>query len=213
MNEADIHVFHDAEEGVGEPRPHPWQGSIHDPNAKFVDFLKRPDLVRISLEDFLPYAAQPAIDRFFRLVEWMNGPGTIWETTESYLWPPASPHTNRVFSQYPVICSARMVFFTRDHLWQCRNADWAFRNLLDRLRNRKPTPPNACIGVFTVPTLFASLSTDGGKTAPECKALGARCYGFGNTDNEAFDSVGLEVDALREVVERMAEMISLALRR
>jgi hypothetical protein len=73
-----MHAFHDAQEGVGEPRPHPWQASMYDRSAKFVDFLKRPDLIRSSLEDFLPYAAQPAIDRFFQLVEWMNGPDTVW---------------------------------------------------------------------------------------------------------------------------------------
>jgi hypothetical protein len=202
-----MNAFHDKKEGIGETRPHPWQRSLHDPNAKFADFLKRPDLVRTSLEDFVPYAAQPAIDRFFQLVEWMNGPDTLWETTESYLWPPLSPHTNQFFALYPVICSARLVFFNRNHLWQCRNAEWAFTDFLARLSKRQSPPPNACVGVFMLPTLFLSLSDDGGKTAPECKALGVRCYGFGSTENEAFDAVGVGVDAVREVAQDLAEMI------
>jgi hypothetical protein len=204
-----MHAFHDQQEGVGEARTHPWQGSIHDPGAKFVDFLKQPELVRSSLEDFLPYAAQPAIDRFFGLVEWMNGPDAPWETTECYLWPAASSHGNRLFAQYPIICSARLVFFNRNHQWQCRHGDFAFENLLARLQHREPVHPNACVGVFTVPTLFLSLSDDGGKTAPECKALGVRCYGFGITENAAFDALGLGVDAVRDVTQRTAEMMRL----
>lgn len=210
MRKADMHAFHDHQEGVGEARPHPWQGSLHDPRAKFTDFLAHPELVRSSLEDFIPYAAQPAIDRFFSLVEWMSGPDAPWETTESYLWPPAAPHSNRFFAQYKIICSARLVFFNRDHHWQCRHGDWAFQNLLARLQHREPVHPNSCVGVFTMPTLFVSLSDDGGKTAPECKALGVRCYGFGNSENEAFDGVGLGVDAVREVTQGMAEMMKLS---
>jgi hypothetical protein len=207
MKETEMHAFHDAQEGVGEPRPHPWQGSLHDPNAKFVDFLKRPDLVRSSLEDFIPYASQPAIDRFFSLVEWMNGPDTVWETTESYLWPAAAPHSNRFFANYPIICSVRLVFFNRNHLWQCRQAEWTFGQLLNGLQRREPVHPNACVGVFTVPTLFLSLSNDGGKSALECKAIGVRCYGFGTSESQAFDGVGLGVDAVREVAEGMTKMM------
>lgn len=204
-----MRAFHDAEEGRGEPRTHPWQGSLRDPNAKFIDFLEHPELVRTSLEDFVPYAAQPAIDRFFSLIEWMSCPNNIWETTESYLWPPASPHKNQFFKQYPIICSARLAFFNREHSWQCRHAMWAFESLLAGLQRRQPTPPNACVGVFTLPTLFLSLSDDGGASAPECKALGVRCYGFGTTNDNAFDAIGLGIDAVREVTEGMAKLINL----
>ena len=58
-----------------------------------------------------------------------------------------------------------------------------------------------------MPTLFVSLSTDGGKTAPECRALGVRCYGFGTGENQSFDAVGLGVDAVRKIAEDIAEMI------
>ncbi|PZR74082.1 MAG: hypothetical protein DLM73_08970 [Chthoniobacterales bacterium] len=203
-----MRAFHDKAEGeIGAARMHPWGGSLHDPNAKFVDFLKRPDLVRSSLEDFIPYAAVPAIDRFFSLIEWMNGADTVWETTESYLWPPAAPQSNRSFAQYRIVCSARLVFFHRDHLWQLRHGDWAFTSLLRRLERREPVVPNACVGVFIAPTLFVSLSEDGGRTAPEAKVLGVRCYGFGNSEKEAFEGVGFGVDAVRSLTADMAEFM------
>ena len=201
-----MHAFHDAEEGIGEPRPHPWQGSAYDPNARFVDFLRYPELIRTSLEDFLPYSDRPAIERFFQLLEWMQSPSTIWETTESKFWP-VSTQSNRSFAQYRLICSGRLVFFCRDYLWQCKNSHWAFTQLLKRLKDYAPVAANACVGVFTVPTLFVSLSEDGGVTAPECKALGIRCYGFGNSEDEAFDGFGAGVDAVRSCIENMAEMI------
>ncbi|MGI8481626.1 MAG: hypothetical protein ACR2MF_06130 [Chthoniobacterales bacterium] len=205
-----MHAFHDVEEGIGEPRPHPWAVSAHDPNAKFVDFLKCPDLVRTSLEDFIPYAHRPAVERFFQMVEWMRGPKTIWETTESCFWPPSSPHTNNFFSQYPIICSGRLVFFSRHHLWQCRHSEWAFNNLVAKLGKQQPTPPNACIGVFMFPISFRSLSTNGGQTARECKALGVRCYGFGINEDEAFSGFGLGVDAVQEAAKGIADMLILS---
>lgn len=201
-----MHAFHDAEEAKGESRPHPWKVSAHDPNAKFFDCLKRPDLVRTSLEDFIPYAHQPAIERFFEMVEWMCGPETLWETTESKFWPP-STHSNRFFSQYPITCSGRLVFFCRDHSWQCRHSAWAFDNLLKRLVQREPTPPNACVGVFMFPIQFLSLSEDCCQTAPECRALGVRCYGFGRNDDEVFNAFGFGVDAVRDCSQGLAEMI------
>jgi hypothetical protein len=201
-----MHAFHDLQEEVGEPRLHPWDRSASDPNARFVNFRNHPELVRTSLEDFVPYAHQPAIDRFFELVEWMNSSESIWETTESKFWR-VSTHTNRFFSPYRLTCSGRLVFFCRDHLWQCTRSEWAFTNLLARLENRQPTPLNACVGVFTMPTLFLSLSDDGGRTAPECKALGVRCYGFGNTEDEAFQGFGSGVHAVRDSSHQMSAMI------
>jgi len=201
-----MHVFHDPGEGKGEPRLHPWGVSAHDPDAKFVDFLKCPDLIRTSLEDFIPYAHQPAIERFFELIEWMRGSETIWETTESKFWP-ISTHTNRFFAQYPLTCSGRLVFFCRNHSWQCRHATWLFENFLQRLVRRQPTSPNACVGAFMFPIQFLLLSGDGGQTAPECRALGVRCYGFGRNEDEAFKGFGLGVDAVRDSAQSLAEMM------
>jgi len=201
-----MRAFHDEQEGKGEPRTHPWKGSIFDPSAKFIDCLKEPELIRPGLEDFAPYVEQPAIERFFRLIELMCSANNIWETTESYLWPPVSPHSKPVLLAILAHLFCAACVFNRVHAWQCRYGHWAFENLLAGLQQREPTPPNACVGVFTVPTLFLSLAGDG-KPAPVCKALGIRCYGFGANDDEAFDAVGLGVDAVREVTHGMAKMI------
>lgn len=207
MAHTEMHAYHDRREGIGEARRHPWTLSVHDPNARFADFRAQPHAVRTSLEDFAPYAHQPAVDRFYQLVEWMNGSDTIWETTESKFWP-LSTHTNKFFSGYNVTCSGRLVFFCRDYRWQCRHSDWAFGNLLAQLVNRQPTVANSCVGVFAVTTLFSGLSDDGGQTAPECQALGVRCYGFGNSEDEAFDGFGAGVDGVRAITESLANMIT-----
>jgi hypothetical protein len=65
------------------------------------------------------------------------------------------------------------------------------------------------VGVFTFPTLFLALSDDGGLTAPECRALGVRFYGFGDTDNEAFDGFGVGVQAVQDVTKRIGDLIML----
>jgi len=172
----------------------------------FVDFLKHPELIRTSLEDFIPFKNQLAVERFFELVEWMLNDDSPWETTESKFWSPVR-NTGPAFPDYSVICSGRLVFFCRNHLWQSRHSDWLFSRLLEGLLRHKPVVPNACVGVFTVPTLFVSLSQDQGKTAPLCAALGVRCYGFGNTEDEAFDGFGSGVDAVRTCTQQIGEML------
>jgi hypothetical protein len=97
-------------------------------------------------------------------------------------------------------------------LWQCTHSEWLFNHLLSDLLQYKPIAPDACVGVFTLPTLFLSLSDDNGRTVPVCSAIGVRCYGFGNTDDEAFGGFGCGVDAVMTCTRRLGEMVLAAIK-
>ena len=202
-----MHAFHDVQEGIGEPRTHPWTSSLYDPTARFTDFRKHPELVETSLEDFIPYARFPGTQKFYELIRLLNRSESIWETTEAKFWPP-SIHTNGFFSKYGLICSGRFVFFCRDYRWQCNHAEQFFPVLLQNLQRLEPTAPNACVGVFLMPTIFAAISEE--DAPPFCQAFGVRCYGFGNGEDEVFRGFGIGVDSVRLVTDQLERLIELS---
>lgn len=77
----------------GPVRAHPWTGARVDPSGRYFDFKKEPGLIRTSLEDLRPWAAWPAIDTFYRLLEWLNGADSILESNDCALTGPSANET------------------------------------------------------------------------------------------------------------------------
>lgn len=100
-------------EGIDErvqPRTHPYDGAEYDRRVKHYDLVNHPELIRTSLEDFKPWETYQAIDWFYQLLEWLNGPTSIFETSDCRLEAP-KPNT---FTNIPcdlVLCGRLMIFF------------------------------------------------------------------------------------------------------
>lgn len=77
----------------GPARAHPWSGSSSDPASRYFDFKKNPALIRTSLEDLRPWEAWPAVETFYRLLEWLNGGGSILESNDCAFTGPAANET------------------------------------------------------------------------------------------------------------------------
>lgn len=69
----------------GQIRDHPYDGAETDPAARFYNFRENPELIRCVLEDFKPYEKYPTVDYFYQLLEWINGPESIFESTDCRL--------------------------------------------------------------------------------------------------------------------------------
>jgi hypothetical protein len=48
----------------------------------FQNFVENPALIREVLEDLRPFDGQPAIEVFYQLLEWVNGPQSILESVD-----------------------------------------------------------------------------------------------------------------------------------
>ena len=94
------------------PRSHPWNIAAHDPTHKYYDFKAQPELIRFSLEDFVPWKHYAAIERFYGLLEWINGPDSQLESNDCAFRDP-SPNTNPNFSK-TLQCSDRLMILYRD---------------------------------------------------------------------------------------------------
>jgi len=74
-----------------ELRSHPWLQSTTDVAAHYYDFTKSPQLIRSTLEDFVPWGHYGAIETFYALLERLNHTRSALETNDCEF---TGPHLN-----------------------------------------------------------------------------------------------------------------------
>jgi hypothetical protein len=94
------------------PRSHPWLDAESDPTCRYYDFKTRPELIRSSLEDLQQWTSYPAIETFYRLLEWLNGSESIFESNDSAFSGAAAPAGTP--SSTPLQCSGRLMILYRN---------------------------------------------------------------------------------------------------
>jgi hypothetical protein len=94
------------------PRSHPWIDGESDPAHRYYDFRTSPELIRSSLEDLQEWSAYPATETFYRLLEWLNGPESVFESNDS-AFSGASANASAQFSRR-LECSGRLMILYRD---------------------------------------------------------------------------------------------------
>jgi hypothetical protein len=107
-----MHVVEHADPHAFAPRSHPWRGSASDPAHRHHDLRRHPELVRTALEDFVAWTRYPAIETFYRLIEWLNGPESALETNDCAFGGPAANETAGVARALQ--CSGRVMLLFRD---------------------------------------------------------------------------------------------------
>ncbi len=101
-----------------EPRAHPYEGE-YDSRVRHYDFVRQPELIRQVLEDFKPWEKYEAVQDFYQLLEWINGPSRIFETSDCRLEAPkANPYPDMLFKK---ILFGRVMIFFRN--WASNYAD------------------------------------------------------------------------------------------
>lgn len=92
------------------PRAHPWVDSESNPAHRYYNFRSSPELIRSSIEDMQEWSAYPATETFYRLLEWINGPESVFESNDcAFSGATATP-------QFPkrLQCSGRLMMLYRD---------------------------------------------------------------------------------------------------
>ncbi len=90
-------------------RSHPWTDSKSGPSHRYYDFRSSPELIRSSIEDMTEWSAYPAIETFYRLLEWLNGPESLFESNDcAFSGATVDMNTNRLQ------CSGRLMILYRD---------------------------------------------------------------------------------------------------
>jgi hypothetical protein len=158
-----------------EPRSHPWQGSESDPSARYLDFTAEPQLIRSSLEDFLPYQRFAAVEDFYALLERVNHPKSLLESSDCAFNPPAASDSRLVKASLE--CSGRLMLLYRDLRQNTRKPriSWLKTAFHQQLAHLDPKFALGMIGTTLVPVRYLALPSEA--QAGQQLLLGFWAYG------------------------------------
>lgn len=143
-----------------EPRSHPWLGSASDPLARHHDFTASPELIRSALEDFVPYRKYPAVEDFYALVERVNHPKSLLESSDCAFNPP-QPNESRLVKA-ELECSGRLMLLYRDLSQNTRRdrISWLKTAFHQQLARLDPKFALGMIGTTLVPVRYLALPAE-----------------------------------------------------
>jgi hypothetical protein len=212
----------------GGVRQHPWGTSLADENCRYYDFKAEPHLIRKVLEDFKAWEGHSAINEFYNLVEWINGPGANLESNDCRLRGPKRNQQRDLCDKDLLFSGGLMVLFRNLELglsadgpeWVSRQftapgppyftpnqyIDWIGERSLELIKANHPGYNQACIAVHFYPTFF--------KHAPvryEMRfgyQVAFEFWAWGDSESEALDSFGVVVSALSETLRKISNEIT-----
>ena len=139
------------------PRAHPWTDGESDPAHKYYDFRARPELIRSSIEDLQEWGAYPATETFYRLLEWLNGPESAFESNDCAF----SDATANTSPQYPkrLQCSGRLMILYRDLALNTapEQMHWLTNLAAQAVRKTDPAFEWGAVGVTITSVRFTTL--------------------------------------------------------
>ena len=171
---------------AGLARSHPYTHARANEAARYVDFRAEPQRIRTALEDFVPWSAHAAVDRFYTLLEALNGPDSRLETNDcAFSAPEADPAEppERRFA-----CSGRVMVLFRDLPRNRSAAAWdTFTEALHvTLSGVDPRFELGVIGTTRVPVHFRALPPN----ARDGHQVMISFWAWGGTEAGCMDNLG-----------------------
>lgn len=155
------------------------------------DFLNSPELIPHVLEDFKPHGGQAGVRKFYRLLKWLNGPRSIFETTDCLLRPPRPNPSPALGGGAPLEVVGRVMLIFRDHQENLdeqatRALQGSFGEEFDKIRAGWAM---GCIGISSYRAGFSSLTPEPAEWAIG-RELVLLFWAWGANDTECFDNFG-----------------------
>jgi len=153
-------VYYDRKQETWHGRTHPWVSATYDPEGRYYNFIKEPELIRASLEGFRDLGHLSSVTRFYELLEWVNGPESLLETNDCAIRPPRDNKDQTYPFKREFI--ARVMVFFRDYPLNVRpdTCMWLSAAFEEYLKPMDPGWDGACVGITRFPTLFEAMPQD-----------------------------------------------------
>jgi hypothetical protein len=181
---------------VGE-RAHPWTDAVGDAAARYVDLKASPELIRTALEDFVPWSRYLAVERFYALLAWVNGPGSTIESSDCAFTPPQA--NDRPDHAKALVCTGRLMILFRELARNVVPGELAALTLALH-RALAPVDPGfefGAIGTTLVPVHYREL--------PPAAAHGAQLmvsfWAWGDSETETMNHLGRLMKHLTRAVQ------------
>lgn len=137
------------------PRSHPWIDGESNPAHRYYNFRSSPELIRSSIEDMQEWSAYPATETFYRLLEWLNGPESVFESNDCAFSSAAATTQSPKRLQ----CSGRLMMLYRDLLLNTspKQIQWLTNAAAQALNQTDPAFEGGAIGVTIMSVRFTTL--------------------------------------------------------
>jgi hypothetical protein len=170
-------------------RYHPWTTSVHDPEGKYYDFKKHPELIRTSLEEFTPYDKYQAIEECYQLIEWLNGSDSFLETNDARLEPNVKNPNYPTIDRRLVLSSSISVLFRNLDLNLSSTIsppnEWLIKTTESRL-DGLPNPLYGVVKLYLFPTKFMKATLDARQQLGHSVIY--KILAWGNAEAEQFEN-------------------------
>lgn len=150
-------IYYDKKLNSSEPRAHPWTMTLHDESHRYVDFKSQPQLIRVVLEDWVPFGHEQFAESFFRLLEWLNGKDSNLESNDC-AFRPSSDNIDKQF-KFAKRCDGRLIILFRDLIenTQTDSVDWLFNTTMQTLGTIDPEFVAGAVGFSFAKTVYMAL--------------------------------------------------------
>lgn len=190
----------------GHARAHPYSGSTYDPRVHCYNFRLHPELIRTSLEDFEGWSQWPSIQRFYELLEWLNGNKSELESNDCAFRGPIESTTGG--QSLALECECRlMIFYRRLELnTSCAHVQLLLGMLYRECVAINPDFTSGAIGIGLVNCAYLGL--------PDREQHGhgyeieLRLLAYGDSDTEAMTNLDTVVGSTFCVLKRVTPDIT-----
>jgi len=203
-----MRIYHDVDHELwlaDQMRQHPWTVSERNPENRYVDFRKSPDLIESSLEDFKPYSERASIKQFYEMLRWLHSDDAVFETNDCGLRGP-SPNPQRQFDRALVV-HGRLTLFFRNGLWNTdpKNIDWLCESLDEQIALQEVDLHLGCVSYARWPHEFTELAETGYPS--EGNVIALRFWAWGDIDDETFENLDRVFGGLRAALVSMSDFV------
>lgn len=208
-------------------RVHPWTTASDDPNEKYYDVKRTPEVIPAVLEDYRPWDHYDSVKAFYDLLRWINVEDPNFETNDCAF---QGPHENPQKDKYQkeLVCSGRLMFFFRDLVlnlsresasaWKAfqltgQTPQYQINKQIESIGNRSlelleqltREPAWYCVAVELYPVFYSEAATsEPNKFGYE---LSFQFWAWGDDESETMDNFGLAVQTMRQCLQTLsAEM-------
>lgn len=208
------------EEGL---RTQPWTTAERDENERYYNFREHPELIPKVLEDYKPWDHYEAVQRFYELVAWVNGPESRFESNDCAFH---GPRENFQKDRFPkqLMCSGRFMFFFRDlvqnlsvdsrqvvildqHRPPAYNANLLFQWFVNRSMELIDQLHQETMWACIAPELFP-VRYDEAPVAPADKfgyQFSFQFWAWGDDEKETMENLVAVVDTMLQVLKTMSD--------
>ena len=197
-----MRVYYDQNLTYFEPRPHPYGAAPG--GHRYVDFKERPDLIRTVLEDFQPFDRTNAVQKFYAMLEWVNGSNSKIETNDCAFRSAGShkdPNSTKNLRAHGRLCILhRDPYFNSDHARAVSLCEKIMENLI--VTDPTFTAEDGVVGLTLNPILQLSIST-AQSVSDKYLECSVNDPGLGNLTMLSFWVYGKDADEVFSNLERI----------